>query len=110
MFIYLSYLSSIMPLIRANRIFSKGVKFLTMVHRLFSSIHSLKMVEALSMIADTEDFKTYTNTYVANEVEGRELFELKAAVIAPVCVTMEQRRAARPLSDACDKAKRTYKL
>lgn len=101
---------SIMADVRSHRIFINGVKVLSTIYRSVSNVHSIKIIEALSMIADSEDYKTYTDRYIRNADEARILFDIKANIITPLCTSVDYRRLSRSLSDACEKAKRLYKL
>ena len=101
---------SIMTDIRSHRIFINGVKILSTIYRSVSNVHSVKIIEALSMIADSEDYKTYIDRYIRDAEEARLLYDVKANIITPVCTSVDYRRVSRALSDACEKAKRTFKL
>ena len=70
----------------------------------------MKILESLSLIADTDDFKTYTIQYITNISDVEELIELKTNVLQGLLTNMENRRMIRSLLDCIDKSKRTHKL
>jgi hypothetical protein len=102
--------SRIMPFLREHGIFMNTVKFALYIHDQISETYIMKILESLSLISDTDDFKTYTIQYIANISDVEELIELKTKVLQGLLTNMDNRRIIRPLSDCIDKAKRTHKL
>lgn len=102
--------SRIMPFLREHGIFMHSVKFALFIHDQIPETYIMKILESLSLITDTDDFKTYTIQYITNASDVEELIELKTNVIQGLLTTMDNRRILRSLLDCIDKSKRTYKL
>ena len=102
--------SRIMPLIRERRIFMIGCKFLKNYFNSIPKESLLKAVECLSVLAESEDFSTYRNSYIPPEnledIDNLVIF--RTDVLSPLLSDLESRRVVRPLADAIDKAKRQY--
>ena len=74
-------------------------------------VHKLKMVEALSQVAETEYFGTYRSQFIdtSNTAHVDKLLELKELFLNDLMTEFENRKIVRPLSDCIEKTKRLAK-
>ena len=100
----------IMPIIRERGIFMLGARFLNRFHIDLQQPPLLKIVEALSLLADSEDFSTYRERHIPLEQENIEILSSLKEHCLSGLLTSENRKIARPLADAIDKAKRSFSL
>ncbi len=99
-----------MPFIRERHLFMTAIRVLSVVYSGVLTSHMLVAVEALSLLADTEDFSTYSTQYVVNVGDAEIMVAFKAKCLQPLSTDMEKRRLMRNLVDAIDKSKRKYRL
>lgn len=100
----------VLPLIRERNIFMLSVQTLCMIGKYLLRAHKLKAAEALSLLAESEDFVTYRPEYIQTQQDVDILLEFKETVLADLITDFENRKLVRPLIDAIDKAKRTMKF
>lgn len=74
-------------------------------------VHKLKMVEALSQVAETEYFGTYRSQFIdtSNSDHIDKLLELKELFISDLMTDFENRKLIRGLNDCIEKTKRLAK-
>lgn len=74
-------------------------------------VHKLKMVEALSQVAETEYFGTYRSQFIDtnNSAHIDKLLELKELFLNDLMTEFENRKVVRALNDCIEKAKRLTK-
>ena len=99
-----------MPIVRARGIFILGARFLNRFHCDLQPPSLLKVVEALSLLADSEDFGTYRDRHIPLLQENIDILSSLKDNCLTNLLTSENRKIARPLADAIDKAKRSYSL
>mmetsp|Transcript_3054 Transcript_3054/g.7083 ORF Transcript_3054/g.7083 Transcript_3054/m.7083 type:complete len:118 (+) Transcript_3054:422-775(+) len=98
----------IMPIIRERGLFMLGVRVLQLIAPHLLPSHTLKAAQALSGVAETEDYSTYTEAYInpSSLQDVESITSFKDEVLGVIMGHLEQRRLIRPLVDAIDKAKR----
>ena len=101
----------VMPVVRARGVFLLAVSTLESTHKLLPQEPLLRYVEALSLIAETEDFKTYRDSYV-QPADLELLLNLKSSCLLPLQTSAgggssTQRQIVRPLIDSIDRLKRS---
>ncbi len=101
-----------MPLARDRQLFMLGMRFLDTVHASVIPTHILVGIEAMSLVAETEDFSTYRNVYITSARDAEVLLSFKARCLTALQAgaDMERRKLLRPLVDSIDRAKRQYRL
>lgn len=71
------------------------------------SPHRLKCLEALALIADTEDFATYPSEYYCTTMDDVDvMLTVQEKVLSEFQNDMEKRKLVRPLVDCIGRAKR----
>jgi hypothetical protein len=101
----------VMPVVRARGVFLLAASILERTHKVLPQEPLIRYVEALSLIAETEDFKTYRDSYV--QPVNLELFlNLKSSCLLPLQTSggggsSAQRQIVRPLIDSIDRLKRS---
>ncbi len=100
----------VMPILRERNIFIQGIKFLNTYREYFLNTPTMKMIEALSLIAASEDFSTYKDQYVSSADDAREMMSLQENVLQSYRNDSTLRTIMRPLNDAISQMKRRYKL
>jgi hypothetical protein len=99
---------TVMGILRSRRAFMNGIRVLEKYHTFLSTVIVLKISEALSLIADTEDFSSIFEEYVSGRDDADLMVSLKTKCLSSFSSDFEARRLIRPLSDAIDKANRKY--
>jgi hypothetical protein len=100
----------IMPSIRQRKIFMLCINMMELVYTKVLAVHVLKMIEALSLLVETEDYSTYRDQYISSPEELEKLINLQTVCIAEYNKEMSHKKITRPLMEAIDKAKRTLKF
>ena len=85
-----------------------GVRFLNRFHDDLQPPSLLKVVEALSLLADSEDFSTYRDRHIPLSGENIDLLSSLKEYCLTELLSSENRKIVRPLADAIDKAKRSF--
>ena len=98
----------IMPLIREKRILMLSIHFLNLYHKDLLTVHILKASEALSLLVDTDDFKTYRDVYIADVHDAKSLLIFKTSCLDKI-LDFQSKKLIRPLLDSIDRAKRKYR-
>jgi hypothetical protein len=98
-----------MPLIRERGIFMLSARVLNMCSAALLQSHRLKVAEALSLMADTEDFGTYRTIYIPSKMDVEVLIQLKDNCLAELTKDFDHKRLLRPLIDCIERAKRLTK-
>lgn len=99
-----------MPILRERSIFMQGVRFLNSYRDYFLNTPTMKMIEALSLIAASEDFSTYKDQYIATSADARDLLTLQENILHGYRNDSTMRTMMRPLTDSISQMKRRYKL
>ena len=99
-----------MPSLRDRHIFMNGVRFLNAHHDKLQRTPQMLIVEALSLIADSEDFSTFRGAYVQDANDAAELQTLSEAVLADLKKDLTLKRQMRPLLDLIMQVRRKYHL
>ena len=99
-----------MGVIRQRRVFLNIARFLLRYNTRLNINTKATIVNALSAIAETEDFATFRDDYVASGDEVDILLDLRSEVLQAFQHDTEKRRMMRPLNDAVDQLKRKYRL
>lgn len=99
-----------MGVLRQRGVFLKISRFLLKYNAHLSIKAQTIIVNALSAIAETEDFATFRDEYVASADEVDTLLELRSEVLLAFQHDTEKRRMMRPLNDAVDQLKRKHRL
>jgi len=95
----------IMPTVRARKVFMRATRTLRRIHDAVPRDALLRYVQALALLADTEDFKTYRSQHVeAGDLD--DLLAIREAVLVPLQTDTTQRVMVRPLIDCIDRTKR----
>ena len=104
--------SRIMPILRNERVFIVGIKFLNKYSEALPVPTLLKCLQALAHLADSEEFSTYRDIHIdtGNGEEMSLLLSFKEKCLADYSTDMEKRKIVRPLVDAIDRAERTFNL
>ncbi len=97
-----------MPILREKRVFIMGIEWLTLYSGSLLSIHIIKATEAMGLIADTDDFKTFRDEYITNAKDARVLQDFKAKCIDKHLSEFPQKKIIRPLIDSIERARRKY--
>lgn len=97
-----------MPTIRDRNIFQNGITVLLTYGPLLLSAHRFAACEALALLAGTEDFSTYPQSYynMKNPTETSKMIEFREKIVTELMSNLDQRKALRPLTDILDKVKR----
>lgn len=97
-----------MPFIRERRIFLKAMAVLINFGSSILTIHRFKAAEALSLLAQSEDFVTHPNQYydIHNSKEMNIMLDFRERVLTGLMTDFESRKALRPLTDVIDRLKR----
>lgn len=102
------FVSRVMPILRERHIFMNGVRFLNAHHDKLLSASQLTMVEALSLIAESEDFSTFRNDYVSGSGDTADLVALSDLVLTEMKKNLVHKRMMRPLLDLTMQMKRKF--
>lgn len=97
-----------MPILREKRVFMMGIEWLTLYSGSLLSIHVIKATEAMGLIADTDDFKTFRDEYISNAKDARLLQDFKGKCIDKHLSEFPQKKIIRPLIDSIERARRKY--
>jgi len=100
----------IMPAIRQRKILMLTVRMMELTYTKLLSGHILKMIEALSLLVETEDYSTYRDQYISSPEELERLINLQTICIAEYNKDMNNKKITRPFMEAIDKAKRSLKF
>ena len=100
----------IMPGLRDRQIFMNGVHFLNAHHDKLQRLSQMLIVEALTLIADSEDFSTFRDAYVQDACDASELQTLSEVVLADLKKDLTLKRQMRPLLDLIMQVRRKYHL
>lgn len=103
------YAISVVPLLRDRNIFMMCAQFLETYHGSMSSAVTLTAIEALVLMADSEDFSTYKNEYVTGEEDVQVLNRLHESCLKPFQKDFANKRMMRPLTDCISQFRRKYK-
>lgn len=98
----------IVPIIRERRIFLTAIQVITLFNTSILTIHRLKACEAISLIAQTEDFVTNPTKYydTSNAKEINALLDFREQVLPGLMTDFDSRKTLRPLADVIDRIKR----
>lgn len=100
-----------MPALRELHIFQNSVQFLNMYHAFLTLDNRIKCVEALSLIADSEDFSTFKTQYIPDATTAEHLINLNNSCLTELASSSpENRRLLRPLVDLSSQMKRKFRL
>lgn len=99
-----------MPILRERSIFMQGVRFMNAYRDYFLNTPTMKMIEALSLIAASEDFSTYKDQYVTSAADARELLTLQENILHGYRNDSTLRSIMRPLTDTISQMKRRHRL
>lgn len=102
--------SRIMPYLRDRNVFMKAAQMLNLYHKEMFSLHVLKGVEALSLMVETDDFKTNKDLYISGKSDAEALINFKLTCLTPLLSNFDNRKLMRPLIEVIDKSKRQYRL
>jgi hypothetical protein len=97
-----------MPIVRDRHIFIQAARLLNLLGHDILRIHRLRAAQALSLLADSEDFITHTDEHY-KPADVSDMIDLKDNILMDLMSDMENRKSVRPLVDAIDKAKRKLK-
>ena len=61
--------SRVMPVVRERMIFMQGMRLLEKVHEFVLSVHMVRGLTAMALLAESEDFSTYTDQYISSSDE-----------------------------------------
>jgi hypothetical protein len=86
-----------------------GVRFLNAHSDKLQSAPQLVIVEALCLIADSEDFSTFRDEYVVDSGDASDLASLNDSVLNDLKKNLTHKRMMRPLLDLVMQVKRKYK-
>ena len=95
----------VMPTLRARGVFMSAARTLRRISDALPQAFLLKCVRALSLLSDTEDFKTYRSQYIA-AADLEDLAAIRESILIPLQTETSQRVLVRPLIDCIDRAKR----
>ena len=100
----------VMPLVREHRLFLLTAKLVVAIHEQdrVGLSHLFKCCEAMALVADTEDYNTYTTEYfdIKDSDDVGPLMKLHALCTKEFQSDSAHRSALRPLMDALGKVKR----
>lgn len=99
-----------MPILRDKRTFVLAAQFIVTYHMSILSPHIIKAIESLSLIADTDDYKTYPNQYIRDVNDARIMLALRQTCIDKYLPSVSDKRVVRPLIDSIDRSKRLYRI
>jgi hypothetical protein len=99
----------VVPLLRDRNIFMQTVQFLETHHDSLSSAVALTIIEALVLMADSEDFSTYKSEYVTGEEDAQLLNRLNESCLKKHQKDFATKRMMRPLTDCISQFRRKYK-
>jgi hypothetical protein len=88
----------------------QGARFLNSYRDYFLNIPTMKMIEAMSLIAASEDFSTYKDEYVPSAGDARDLLTLQENILHGYRNESTMRTMMRPLTDTISQMKRRHKL
>ncbi|CAE7571140.1 unnamed protein product [Symbiodinium microadriaticum] len=100
----------VMPLLRDRHVFMNGVRFLHAHHGKLQRASQLLIIEALTLMADSEDFSTFRDAYVQDTNDALDLQGLGDDVLSEFRKDIAQKRQMRPLLDLIMQLKRKYHL
>ena len=101
--------ATIMGIMRQRHIFMSGARVLCAYHTYLLKADVAGMAEALALVADTEDMKTYFQEHITSREDAMILKGLKTECLtAHFTGDFDMRRTLRPLNDCIDKAQRKY--
>lgn len=100
---------TMMGILRGRKVFMNGSRLLVAYHPHLPRAQVLKIAEALSLIAGSEDFSTYFDEHICGRDDAELLQELKSGCLSLFSDDFESRRLLRSLHDAMDKAQRKYR-
>lgn len=101
----------VMPLLRERRVFIRGAQFLNNYHQHLQSSPKLKIIEALSLIADSEDLATYKDVYISDSQDAAVLVNLYESCLEDLKQQdPSNKRMMRPLLDLVSQMRRRYRL
>ena len=100
---------TMMGILRSRKVFMNGARLLASYHPHLSRAYILKIAEALSLIAGSEDFSTYFDEHICGRDDAELLQDLKSGCLSLFSADFESRRLLRSLYDAIDKAQRKYR-
>ena len=101
--------NTMMGILRSRKVFMNGARLLGTYHSRIPRTQVLKIAEALSLIAGSEDFSTCFEEHISCRDDTELLLELKASCLSTFSSDFESRRLLRSLHDAIDKAQRKYR-
>ena len=87
----------------------QSVQFLETYHDSMSSAVALTAIEALVLMADSEDFSTYKSEYVTGEADAQLLNRLNESCLKSFQKDFANKRMMRPLTDCISQFRRKYK-
>ena len=85
------------------------VEFLEAYHDNFSNSVTLVIIEALVLMADSEDFATYKSEYVTGEADAQLLNRVNESCLKKFQRDFTIKRMMRPLTDCIAQMRRKYK-
>lgn len=85
------------------------VQFLGTYHSSLSGAVALTVIEALVLMADSEDFSTYKSEYVTCEADAQQLSRLNDCCLKHFQKDFAHKRMMRPLTDCISQFRRKYK-
>ena len=102
--------SRIMPILRNERVFIVGVKFLNKYAQALPLSTLLKCLQSLAHLVESEEFGTYRDSHIdmGNGEHMELLLVFKGKCLIPYSGDFENRKIVRPLIDTVDKAERTF--
>lgn len=99
----------VVPILRDRNIFMQSAQFLEIYHDSMSSAVALTVIQALVLMADSEDFATYKNEYVREEADALLLNRLNDSCLKRFQKDFTNKRMMRPLTDCISQFRRKYK-
>lgn len=99
----------VVTILRDRNIFMQCAQCLEKYHSSWSRAVTLTAIEALVLIADSEDFSTYKNEYVKGESDAHLLNRLFESCLRPFQKDFTVKRMMRPLTDCIAQFRRKYK-
>jgi hypothetical protein len=106
---FIFYCNSVVPILRDRNIFMQSAQFLEIYHDSMSSAVALTVIQALVLMADSEDFATYKNEYVREEADALLLNRLNDSCLKQFQKDFTNKRMMRPLTDCISQFRRKYK-
>jgi len=95
----------VMPMVRSRGVFMLAARTIRRIYTSVPQSSLLGYVQGLSLLVDTEDFKTYRSQYI-NAADLDDLLVLREEVVVPLQTDTTQRVMVRPLVDCIATAKR----